>query len=339
ANSAIEHISEAQSTQALIIAPATADILARLAHGMADDFLTTMALATPAPLILAPAMNVQMWRHPATQENVARLRARGVIEVAPESGYLACGMVGEGRMAELDAIVAAAEAAAQPRERRDLAGEVILITAGPTREPLDPVRFLSNRSSGKMGYALAAEAAGRGARVRLVSGPVHLDPPAGVEMVGVTTAEEMVTAAEAAFDSCTVAVLAAAVADYRPAVAAAQKIKKSAAPPPLALVATPDILARLGRRKTLQLLIGFAAETDAGRALEHARQKLEAKNADLIVLNDVSRADIGFDAEENEVTLVTRTGETVLARASKSRIASRIFDAVLQLPRHAPAHA
>lgn len=335
----IAHIAAAQAADVAVVAPATAHVLARLAHGLADDFLTTLLLATPAPVVVAPAMNVQMWRHPATQDNLARLRARGVIEVAPEAGYLACGMVGEGRMAELDAIVAAAEAAALPQERRDLTGEVVLVTAGPTRESLDPVRYLTNRSSGKMGYALAAEAARRGARVRLISGPVTLAPPPGVETVAVITAEEMAAAAEAAFDSCTIAILAAAVADYRPAETAPQKIKKSDAAQQLRLVPTPDILARLGGRKAQQLLIGFAAETDAAQAVANARHKLESKHADLIVLNDVSRADIGFDAEDNEVTLVSRTRATVLERATKARIAAQILDAMLQLPRYAPAHA
>lgn len=336
----ITHIAAAQAAEVVVVAPATAHVLARMAHGLADDLLTTLLLATPAPVVVAPAMNVQMWRHAATQENLARLRARDVIEVPPEAGYLACGMVGEGRMAELDAIVDAAEAAWRPEGTGELEGERVMVTAGPTREPLDPVRYLSNRSSGKMGYALAAEAARRGARVRLISGPVALAAPAGVELVVVTTAEEMAAAAETGFERCSIAILAAAVADYRPTAVAANKIKKTDGPQQLELVATPDILARLGKRKGQQLLVGFAAETDTVHALAHARQKLESKHADLIVLNDVSRSDIGFDADENEVTLVAPSGETTkLPRASKARIAAQILDAVAKLPRHAPAHA
>ncbi len=330
----------AQAAEVAVVAPATAHTLARLALGLADDYLTTLLLATPAPVVVAPAMNVQMWRHPATQEHVATLRARGVVVLAPGEGYLACGMVGEGRMAEPEAILEASVAAAGGAAGGgDWAGEVVLVTAGPTREALDPVRYLSNRSSGRMGYALAAAARRRGARVQLISGPTGLAAPAGVERTEVVSAAEMAAAAERAFPACTVAILAAAVADYRPAQASAEKIKKTEAGAQLELVPTPDILATLGRRKAGQLLIGFAAETDAAQALAHARGKLAGKNADLIVLNDVSRSDIGFDVADNAVTLVSAGGEASLARAPKTEIAERILDAALRLPRHARTHA
>jgi len=334
---AIEHIEVAQAADVVVVAPATAHTLARMAHGLADDYLTTLLLATPAPVIVAPAMNVQMWRHAATQANVETLRGRGVVMVPPEAGELACGMVGEGRMAAPADIAAAAYTAAA--QEGDFAGEMVLITAGPTREALDPVRYLSNRSSGRMGYALAAAATRRRARVRLISGPTALAAPAGVERIEVTTAEEMAEAALAGFPACTVAICAAAVADYRPATAQAQKIKKSAERVQLELVRNPDILAELGRRKTGQRLIGFAAETDAARARELARGKLKDKNADLMVLNDVLQPGIGFEAADNAVTLITAEEERELPRASKAAIAEAILDAVLSLPRHAHTHA
>ncbi|MGH9487656.1 MAG: bifunctional phosphopantothenoylcysteine decarboxylase/phosphopantothenate--cysteine ligase CoaBC [Terriglobales bacterium] len=330
---AIEHVAAAQAADIVVVAPATAHTLARMAHGLADDYLTTLLLATPAPVLVAPAMNVQMWRHAATQANIELLRARGVRIVPPEAGELACGMVGEGRMAEPEAIFSAS--LEMDQRRGDLAGESVLITAGPTREALDPVRYLSNRSSGRMGYALAAAAARRGGRVRLISGPTALAAPAGIELIPVVSALEMAAAAAGAFTDCTIAILAAAVADYRLADPSAEKIKKSAADTQLTLVANPDILAELGRRKLEQKLIGFAAETDPARGVEFARAKRLAKNADLMVLNDVSRADIGFDREENAVTLISEAGEQVLARASKTAIAEQILDAVIQLPRHA----
>jgi phosphopantothenoylcysteine decarboxylase/phosphopantothenate--cysteine ligase len=338
---AIEHIEVAQAADVAVVAPATAHTLARMAHGLADDYLTTLLLATPAPVIVAPAMNVQMWRHAATQANVETLRGRGVVMVPPEAGELACGMVGEGRMAAPADIAAAAYATRAQEElpRGDFAGETVLITAGPTREALDPVRYLSNRSSGRMGYALAAAAARRGARVRLISGPTVLAAPAGVERIEVTTAGEMAAAALAGFPACTLAICAAAVADYRPATAQAQKIKKSAERVQLELVRNPDILAELGRRKTEQRLIGFAAETDAARACELARGKLQDKNADLMVLNDVLQPGIGFEAADNAVTLITAEEERELPRASKAAIAEAILDAVLTLPRHAHTHA
>jgi phosphopantothenoylcysteine decarboxylase/phosphopantothenate--cysteine ligase len=337
---AIEHIAVAQAADVAVVAPATAHTLARMAQGLADDYLTTLLLATPAPVVAAPAMNVQMWRHPATQANVELLRRRGVRLVAPEAGELACGMVGEGRMAAPEAIAATVyEAAAGASARRDLAGETVLITAGPTREALDPVRFLSNRSSGRMGYALAAAAARRGARVRLISGPTALPAPAGVERIEVTSAAEMAAAALAEFDACTLAICAAAVADYRPAAPQAQKMQKSAERLQLELIRNPDILAELGRRKRGQRLIGFAAETDSAAARERARAKRAAKHADLMVLNDVLQPGIGFDSEENAVTLISAAGERDLPRASKAAIADAILDAALALPRHVPTHA
>ncbi|MGN6593364.1 MAG: bifunctional phosphopantothenoylcysteine decarboxylase/phosphopantothenate--cysteine ligase CoaBC [Terriglobales bacterium] len=336
---AIEHIAVAQSADVAVVAPATAHTLARMAQGLADDYLTTLLLATPAPVVAAPAMNVQMWRHPATQANVELLRSRGVTLAPPEARELACGMVGEGRMAAPEAIAAVVYEAAAGAKRRDLAGEIVLITAGPTREALDPVRYLSNRSSGRMGYALAAAAARRGARVRLISGPTALPVPAGVERLEVTSAAEMAAAALAEFDACTLAICAAAVADYRPAAPQPQKIQKTAERLQLELVRNPDILAELGRRKTRQRLVGFAAETDSAAARERARGKRAAKHADLMVLNDVLQPGIGFDAADNAVTLITAAAERDLPRASKAVIADAILDAALALPRHALTHA
>ncbi|MEO6965690.1 MAG: bifunctional phosphopantothenoylcysteine decarboxylase/phosphopantothenate--cysteine ligase CoaBC [Acidobacteriaceae bacterium] len=328
-NSAIEHIAEAQSTEALIIAPATANILARLAHGMADDFLTTMALASPAPLILAPAMNVQMWNHPATQANLETLRLRGAVIVKPDSGYLACGMVGEGRLADTEAIVKAALEVLH--RRHDMAGETVLVTAGGTREPIDPVRYLGNRSSGKMGYALAEAASSRGARVILVSAPTHLNPPPGCEFHAVTTSEEMRRAVLAQLPEATLVLKVAAVADYRPHFPAEQKIKRSG-PITIELEPTADILAEvIHARKPGTLVIGFAAETE--RPLEHARGKLARKGADAIVLNDVSRPHIGFDADRNAVTFLTATTSQELPEMPKRLLADRILDEALCLRR------
>ncbi len=329
ANSAIEHISEAQSTQTLVIAPTTADILARLAHGLADDFLTTMALATPAPLVLAPAMNVQMWEHPATQANLATLQQRGARIVVPDSGYLACGMLGDGRLAKIESIVAAVLNVLH--RRHDLANETVLVTAGGTREPLDPVRFLGNRSSGKMGYALAEAAQARGARVILISAPTRLNPPAGCEFVPVTTTQEMRQAVLKQLPQSTLVIKAAAVADYRPRVQAEQKIKRTG-PITIELEPTEDILAEVVRaRKTGTLVIGFAAETE--RPLEHARGKLARKGADAIVLNDVARPEIGFDSDRNAATFLTATTSIDLPEMPKRALADRILDEVLVLRR------
>ncbi len=331
ANSAIEHISEAQSIQALVIAPATADLLARLAHGLADDFLTTLALATPAPLILAPAMNVQMWEHPATQANIALLAQRGARIVAPESGHLACGMVGDGRLAKTETIVAAVLDVLH--RQHDLASETVMVTAGGTREPLDPVRYIGNRSSGKMGYALAEAALARGARVILVSAPTLLKPPAGCEYVAVTTADEMRQAVMDNLPEATLVIKAAAVADYRPRIRAEQKIKRTG-PLMLELEPTDDILAEVVRvRKPGTLVIGFAAETE--RPLEHARGKLERKGVDAIVLNNVGRPEIGFDSDRNAVTFLTATASHELPEMSKRALADCILDQALMLRRPA----
>jgi phosphopantothenoylcysteine decarboxylase/phosphopantothenate--cysteine ligase len=335
--SAIEHIRVAEENQILVIAPATADLLAKLAHGFAGDFLTTMYLAFTGPVVLAPAMNTNMWNHPATRENLRILRERGHIVVEPGDGILACGMVGPGRLAEPEAI---AEVVAGLRDRpaapkrdvpkRDLEGETVLITAGPTQEPLDAVRYLSNRSSGKMGYALAAGALERGARVILVSGPVHLDPPKGAETIQVHTAVEMRAAVMEHLKEATMIVKAAAVADYHRVNAPSHKVKKTAARLSLELDPTPDILAELGRKKGDRLLVGFAAETE--NLVEEARRKLESKNCDMVVANLVSQEGSGFESDENEVVLVLRTGESIpVRRAAKSAIAHRIFDEMIRL--------
>ena len=327
-NSAIEHIRVAQENQILVIAPATADLLAKLARGLADDFLTTTYLAFTGPVVLAPAMNTNMWNHPATQENLGILRARGHVIVEPEDGILACGMVGPGRLAEPEVIAQAVAAAANPH--LDLEGETVLITAGPTQEPLDPVRYLSNRSSGKMGYALAAAAAERGARVILVSGPVSLAPPARAEVIPVRTASEMRQAVMDRLEQSTMIIKAAAVADYHRANPPRQKVKKTAARMSLELDPTPDILAEAGRKKGDRLLVGFAAETE--NLIDEARRKLQSKNCDMVVANHVSQQGIGFDSDDNEVTLVLKTGENIpLPRAPKTAIAHQILDQMVKL--------
>jgi phosphopantothenoylcysteine decarboxylase/phosphopantothenate--cysteine ligase len=326
--SAIEHISVAQEHELLAIAPATADLIAKMAHGLADDFLTTLCLAFTGPVVVAPAMNVNMWQHAATQANLETLRKRGYRVVEPGSGYLACGMTGPGRLAEPEEIIAAIESEA--RRRHDLEGENVLITAGPTQEPLDPVRYLTNRSSGKMGYALAEAAAARGAKVVLISGPVHLAPPRGVEVIAVRTAVEMRAKVMENLAAAHIVIKAAAVADFHLSKVPDHKVKKTAARISLELDPTPDILAELGRKKDDRLLIGFAAETQ--NLAQEARRKLESKNCDMVVGNLVGGADVGFESDQNEVILVLRTGETIpLARASKREIADRIFDQVLKL--------
>ncbi len=326
--SAIEHVRTAQEADLLVVAPATADLLAKFAHGLADDFLSTLYLAFTGPVLLAPSMNTNMWLHPATQANLGVLRARGHLIVGPDEGPLACGMTGPGRLAEPERIAPAALSLLRPR--RDLEGEVVLVTAGPTQEPLDPVRYLSNRSSGKMGYALAAAAAARGARVILVSGPVSLPEPADAEVVRVRTAAEMRDAVLARLQEATIIIKAAAVADYYLPNPPAGKRKKTGAPLVLQLEPTPDILAAAGRRKGGRLLVGFAAETEDPVA--EARRKLEAKNCDLVVGNRVDREGLGFGAEENEVVLVPRAGDAIeLPRASKREIAGRILDELLKL--------
>jgi len=326
--SAIEHIAVAQRTDLLLVAPATADILAKFARGIADDFLTTLYLASTAPVVVAPAMNVNMWNHAATQENVEMLRARGVKIVDPDEGYLACGMTGAGRLAGQEAIVAAVHEALHAV--RDLAGEKVLVTAGPTRENVDPVRYLTNRSSGKMGYAVAEAAARRGAQVILVSGPTSLEAPAGVERIGVQSAEEMHHVVLEKVAGCSIAIFAAAVADYRPAEPAGQKIKRNNEPTTIALEPTPDILASVARNKGQRFIVGFAAETD--HVAENARKKLAAKSVDLMVANDVTAEGAGFDHDTNVVTLLARDGrDLALPRMSKSEVAQRILDEVVRL--------
>jgi phosphopantothenoylcysteine decarboxylase/phosphopantothenate--cysteine ligase len=327
-DSAIEHIAVAQRTDLLLVAPATADILAKFARGISDDFLTTLYLASTAPVVVAPAMNVNMWQHAATQENMETLRARGVMIVAPDEGYLACGMTGPGRLAGQEAIVLAVREALHVQ--RDLAEEAVIVTAGPTCEDLDPVRYLTNRSSGKMGYAVAEAAARRGARVALVSGPTVLEAPAGVERVDVRTTAEMHRAVQERFKACSIAIFAAAVADYRPAEPHQQKLKRNKEALTIRLEPTPDILASVAREKGDRLIVGFAAETD--HVAENARKKLAAKNADLIVANDVTAEGAGFDHDTNIVTLFSRDGRDVaLPKMSKAEVAQRILDEVLRL--------
>ena len=328
-SSAVEHIAIAQDNDLLVVAPATADLLAKFAHGMANDFLSTMYLAFTGPVIVAPAMNTNMWMHAATQANLETLRARGTRIIEPDDGFLACGMVGPGRLADPEQI--ADVVASELNRRRDLEGETILITAGPTQEPLDPVRFISNRSSGKMGYALAQAAADRGADVILVSGPVHLPAPRGVSLVPVRTAEEMRAKVFENLERSTIVIKAAAVADYHLANVPAQKMKKTAARFSLELDPTPDILAELGRKKGDRLLIGFAAETQ--NLEREAKRKLDTKNCDMVVANLVGEG-MAFESDQNEISLALRTGEFLrLPSASKRELADRIFDSALHLRR------
>jgi phosphopantothenoylcysteine decarboxylase/phosphopantothenate--cysteine ligase len=328
--SAIEHIAVAQRIDALVIAPATAGIIVKLAHGVADDFLTTLYLATTAPVVVAPAMNVNMWEHAATRENVQVLRDRGVHVVTPDEGYLACGMTGAGRLAGLDAILEAVREAL--RIRHDLENETVLVTAGPTCEDLDPVRFLTNRSSGRMGFAVAEAAARRGAHVILISGPVSLEAPAGITRVDVRTTEEMHHAVLANLDRATVVVMAAAVADYRPVISHASKLKRGTDHLSIEFEPTADILADVSRRRGERLLIGFAAETE--HVAEHARRKLKEKAVDLIVANDVTAPGAGFDHDTNIVTIFRNDGrEQSLPKLTKIQVAHRIFDEVVELRR------
>jgi phosphopantothenoylcysteine decarboxylase/phosphopantothenate--cysteine ligase len=328
-SSAVEHIAVAQDNNVLVIAPATADLLARLAHGLANDFLTTVYLAFTGPVVLAPAMNSNMWMHPATQQNLDILRKRGHIVIEPEEGLLACGTTGPGRLAEPERI-ADAVAGLNLLQPRDLEGETVLVTAGPTQEPLDPVRYISNRSSGKMGYALAQAAAQRGARVILVSGPVQLDEPLNVRVIAVKTAVEMRDAVLGNLMEATIVVKSAAVADYHLSRVPQHKIKKTAMRMSLELDPTPDILAEVGRKKGDRLLIGFAAETE--NLIESAKRKLESKNCDMVVANLVNQDGTGFESDQNEVVLVLRTGENIpLPKAPKREIANRIFDQVMKL--------
>jgi phosphopantothenoylcysteine decarboxylase/phosphopantothenate--cysteine ligase len=356
----IKHIALGQSIELLIVAPATANALAKFANGIADDFLSTLYISTTAQVLVAPAMNAEMWVHPATQANVRTLRDRGVVFVDPGEGYLACRTVGPGRLAEPDQIVDRAwEVAAgaslpdappgtarfqrapsspesTPFQRaplNDLAGEHVLITAGPTYEAIDPVRGITNRSSGKMGYAIAEAALARGAHVTLITGPVALAPPEQANTIRVRSAAEMYRAVMNDLDSATIVVMAAAVADYRPVAAADQKIKKSGSSLTIELERTEDILEAVGRVKGSRVLIGFAAETE--NVVANARRKLEDKRADLIVANDVSSAEAGFDVETNRVTLISSSGASEWPLLTKREAADRLFDAILKIPAHA----
>jgi len=327
---AVEHVALAERADAFVVAPATANLLAKAAHGIADDFLTTLLLATRCPVLMAPAMDGGMWDHAAVQANVETLRERGVTVLEPEAGALASGLSGRGRLPEVPTLVEAVERALTPQ--RDLAGERVLVTSGPTREPIDPVRYLSNRSSGKMGHAVASAALRRGAEVVLISGPTTLQPPPGAVYVPVQTAEEMREASLQHLASASVVIKAAAVADYRVERPSATKIKSGGKDEglTLSLVANPDILKELAQRKGGAFLVGFAAETNDVR--KHAADKLRAKGVDLLVVNDVSRQGIGFDAEDNQVLLLDRWGGTLeLPRMSKLEVAHAILDRVLAL--------
>ena len=326
--SAVEHIAVAQRIDLLLVAPASADILGKFAHGIAEDFLGTLYLATKAPVIVAPAMNVNMWEHAATQENLATLRTHGVHVVEPDEGYLACGMVGSGRLAATETI--ARKVSEVLGLRKDLVGQTVLITAGPTIEDLDPVRFLTNRSSGKMGYALAEAAMRRGAHTVLVSGPADLRVPEGVDWIPVRSTEQMRDAVREHFEEANIVVMAAAVADYRPAAASASKLKREGDGLTLALEPTPDILAEISREKGSRFLVGFAAETD--HVAENARGKMLRKGADIIVANDVTQEGAGFDTDTNIVTMFLRDGREIsVPKMSKFDVANRIFDQVLAI--------
>jgi len=324
--SAIEHIAVAQAIDALLVAPATADVLARFAQGIASDFLSTLYLATTAPVVVAPAMNVNMWNHAATQANLEILRKRGVRIVEPGQGYLACGMTGAGRLAENETIVSAVMEALGAAQ--DLAGETVLVTAGPTREMIDPVRYLTNRSSGRMGYAIAEGALRRGARVLLITGPTAIAAPDATEVTRVQTADEMLAAVLKLLPESTAVIMTAAVADFHPKAAAKQKIKRKGEMT-LELEPTADILAQVARSKTSQIVVGFAAETE--NVLENARQKLASKSLDAIVVNDVSRDGIGFDSDRNAVTIISQNEVIEVPETSKWEVAHRVLDQVVKL--------
>jgi phosphopantothenoylcysteine decarboxylase/phosphopantothenate--cysteine ligase len=331
ANSDIEHIALASTIDLLLIAPATANIIGKFANGIADDFLSTLYIATKAPVLVAPAMNTQMFEHEAVRRNLDTLAGRGVRFVEPGEGYLACGWIGKGRLAEPDEIVAAAESVLQPVG--PLQGQRILVTAGPTYEDVDPVRYIGNRSSGRMGFALAAEAARRGAEVTLVAGPTSVEPPKVHDIVRVRSAAEMHAAVTSRAERMHVVVMAAAVADYAPERSASQKVAKRDESLTLVLKKTPDILGDLGHRRMTTgdgpLLVGFAAETED--LVARATAKRERKHADLIVANDVSRPDSGFDVDANAVTIIGPDGAESVPMQSKSRIAAVILDRVERL--------
>src|SRR5690349_2813273 len=345
-HSTIQHIAAAREADLLLVAPATANILAKFAHGIADDFLSTLYLSNTNPVLIAPAMNVEMWNHPATQANLKVLRQRGVQFVEPGTGYQACGEVGVGRLAEPEEIVAKALevlSANNPQssfcttgrkpQSKDFAGQHVMITAGPTVEDLDPVRFITNRSSGKMGYALAEAARDRGARVTLVTGPTKLPTPAGVETISVRSTREMFDAVMSRLDGVTVFIGCAAVADYRPAKRAEHKIKKQGrAKITLELEPTEDIIASVAAdpNRNGRLVVGFAAESQT--LLDYAEKKLREKGLDLIVANDIKRADAGFDVETNTATVLTRDGAKVeLPVQNKRQMADRVLDEILRL--------
>jgi phosphopantothenoylcysteine decarboxylase / phosphopantothenate---cysteine ligase len=325
-DSAVEHIAVAQAIDALVVVPATADVLAKFAQGIANDFLSTLYLATTAPVVVAPAMNVNMWNHPATQANLEILRKRGVKIVEPDSGYLACGMIGAGRLATNDAIVAAVLETLGASQ--DLAGETVLITAGPTREKIDPVRYITNRSSGRMGYALAEAALRRGAHVLLVSGPTSVMPPDAAQVTHAETAAEMRAAVLSLLPQATIVIKTAAVSDYRPKAPAAQKLKRTG-PMSLELEPTEDILAELAGKKSNQIIVGFAAETE--NVLENARKKLTKKSLDAIVVNDVSREGVGFDSNRNAVTILSQDDVIEVPETTKWEVAQRVLDQVVKL--------
>src|SRR6201997_1766405 len=329
-DSAVEHIAVAQAIDALVVAPATSDVLAKFAQGIASDFLTTLYLATTAPVVVAPGINVNMGDHPATRANLQILRKRGVRIVEPDSGYLACGMTGPGRLAENEAIVAATMEALGASQ--DLAGETVLVTAGPTREKIDPVRYITNRSSGRMGYALAEAALRRGARVLLVTGPTSIVPPNAAEVTRIETADQMRAAVLQLFSQASIVIKTAAVSDYRPKAAAIQKLKRSG-PISLELEPTTDILAELSAKKSTELIIGFAAETE--NVLENARKKLANKSLDAIVVNDVSRDGVGFDSDRNAVTILTQDEVLEVPETTKWEVAQRVLDQIVKLRRRA----
>jgi phosphopantothenoylcysteine decarboxylase/phosphopantothenate--cysteine ligase len=331
-NTDVAHISLTTEAAALVVAPATANLIAKLAHGIADDFLTTFALATRSPILLAPAMNTQMLQHPAVEANLATLRGRGVRIIEPGSGYLACGWVGPGRLAEPDEIVAAVDAVVGGAQKRDLDGRRVLVTAGPTYEDIDPVRYVGNRSSGRMGIAIAEAASRRGARVTLVLGPTSVAVPDGLDAIRVRSAADMHAAVMKALPGHDAVVMAAAVADYTLERPADQKITKSDGPLTLTLTRTRDILADLGAQRAgaaRPVLVGFAAETQD--AVARGRRKLEAKQVDLVVANDVTQPGAGFEHETNAVTLVSRDGDVAVPLQAKSGVAERILDRVVAL--------
>ena len=350
ANADIEHIAIASNIDLLVVAPATANTIGKFAHGLADDFLSSLYTATRAPVVIAPAMNTNMFEHPAVANNLQTLIARGVHIVQPGSGYLACGWIGKGRLAEPEDVVAAAEQVLRSRKTEPgapqpgeggLAGRKLIVTAGPTYEDIDPVRFVGNRSSGRMGYAVALEALRRGAAVTLITGPTHLTPPHGAEVVAVRNAAQMHAAVMERVESGDAVIMAAAVADYTPAAPAAEKVKKADGPATITLNRTRDILGELGglpsRKQGRPILVGFAAETR--NVVEYAKNKLRQKRADLIVANDVSREDSGFDVDSNAVTFVTGGGAEELPLQPKSVVAAQILDRVERLLAAVPAKA